>query len=199
MDKGKKLEEPQTSSNSYYLRSSISSAPGISPLRIESRRDSCGSNSDSESTVSVDHSIDSLGTEQAMSDQPPTWLADLLQAQATQFRQAQMAMQEQNGRLLEVLSIKTKEEERERKDTQEKLQQERLEAERREREWKELEQMRRNDEEKRERERIERQEERDREKAIERRIEKFPNMKEGENEELYLQSFENELEQAGVF
>ncbi len=198
MDKGKKLEEPQTSSNSYYLRSSISSAPGISPLRIESRRDSCGSNSDSESTISVNHSIDSLGTEQAMSDQPPTWLADLLQAQATQFRQAQMAMQEQNGRLLEVLSIKTKEEERERKDTQEKLQQERLEAERREREWKELEQMRRNDEEKRERERIERQEERDREKAIERRIEKFPNMKEGENVELYLQSFENELEQAGV-
>ncbi len=73
MDKGKKLEEPQTSSNSYYLRSSISSAPGISPLRIESRRDSCGS----ESTISVNHSIDSLGTEQAMSDQPPTWLADL--------------------------------------------------------------------------------------------------------------------------
>ncbi len=163
-------------------------------MRIESRRDSCGSNSDSESTVSADHSINSLGTEQAMSDQPPTWLADLLQAQATQFRQAQMAMQKQNGRLLEVPSIKTKEE-RERKDTQEKLQQERLEAERREREWKELEQMRWNDEEKQERERIERQEERDKEKAIERRIEKFPNMKEGENVELYLQSFENELEQ----
>ncbi len=97
-----------------------------------------------------------------------------------------------------MLSIKTKEEERERKDTQEKLHQERFEAERREREWEELEQMRRNDEEKRERERIERQEERDREKAIERRIEKFPNIKEGENVELYLQSFENELEQAGV-
>ncbi len=43
-----------------------------------------------------------------------------------------MAMQEQNSRLLEVLSIKTKEEERQRKDTQEKLQQERSDAERRE-------------------------------------------------------------------
>ena len=59
-----------------------------------------------------------------------------------------MAMQEQNSRLLEVLSIKTKEEEKERIDTQEKLRLKRFELERRGKEWKELEQMRRNDEEK---------------------------------------------------
>ena len=184
-------EEPQIPSNTYYLRSSnsnMTTASGITPLTTLSdsaplRFERDGEEIESESTLSVDAST----AERAMTEQPPAWLAHMLQS-----------MQEQNSKLLDVLCTKAVKEEKERKDIHTQLQKEMLEAGRREKEWKELEQKRWEDNEERERARIIKEELRDKEKEIERRIEKFPHMKEGENVELYLQSFENELEQAGV-